>query len=179
MDNRQKLSEQCIGWFQQEHGRLLSYLSTCMPGVEDAELLLTLTSQRVLHAVECGHLSADADTLTRYTMRLLYRAGCNALREQSRRHAREEQYSREQYADGTVPHMLREDTDDTQLAVRRAVLHLPQALRQLIILHLWQELTFSQIASILHLPLSTVKSRYRTAIQRLEQILKTHSDSPS
>jgi len=179
MGHRQKIAEQCIGWFQQEHARLLAYLSTCMPGVEDSELLLTLTSQRVLRAVEHGLLSADADTLTRYTMRLLYRAAGNALREQSRRHAREAQYCRELYADGLVPHMLREDVDDSQLAVRRAVLCLPQEQSQLIILHLWQELTFSQIASVLHLPLSTVKSRYRVAIQRLEQILKPHFDIPS
>ena len=44
-------SEACMKWFVQELGRLLAYLCTRMPGVEDAELLLRITaySHRLLH----------------------------------------------------------------------------------------------------------------------------------
>ncbi len=168
--------ETCIEWFEQEQSRLLSYLCTHMPSIEDAELLLADTSQHVLRAVMHGHLHTDADSLLRYTLRLLYCRGSNALRQQKRRKTREQKFSGELYFEPYVPHMLREDIDDAQLAARRAVHSLPQEQRETIILLLWQELSPLQAAAVLHIPLSTLKSRYQTALRRLKQILTSHPD---
>ncbi len=165
-------------WFVQEQGRLLAYLCTRMLGVEDAELLLRITAERVLRAVEHGHLHTDHDSLLRYTLRLLYCAGSNSLRSQSRRHALEQQYCTQFYSDLSEPHMLREDINDEQLAARRAVFELPQKLREVVILRLWQELSATQTASVLHIPLSTVNSRYATALQKLKDILKPTNNTP-
>ena len=57
-------------------------------------------------------------------------------------------------------------------AVRRAVSALPSDLRQVVVMKEFEELTFRQIAEILDLPLSTVKSRLYTAFRQLEMRLQ-------
>lgn len=57
-------------------------------------------------------------------------------------------------------------------AVRRAVNSLPTELRQVVVMKEFEELTFRQIADVLELPLSTVKSRLYTALRQLEMRLQ-------
>ena len=57
-------------------------------------------------------------------------------------------------------------------AVRRAVNNLPLELRQVIVMKEFEELTFREIATILDLPLSTVKSRLYTAMRQLQMRLQ-------
>lgn len=56
--------------------------------------------------------------------------------------------------------------------VRTAVHALPPDLRQVIIMKEFEELTFQEIAEILNLPLSTVKSRVYTALRQLKMRLE-------
>ena len=53
-------------------------------------------------------------------------------------------------------------------AVRRAVSALPLELRQVVLMKEFEELTFREIADVLDLPLSTVKSRLYTAMKQLQ-----------
>lgn len=57
-------------------------------------------------------------------------------------------------------------------AVRRAVNSLPAELRQVIVMKEFEELTFREIADVLELPLSTVKSRLYTALRQLQMRLE-------
>jgi RNA polymerase sigma-70 factor (ECF subfamily) len=57
-------------------------------------------------------------------------------------------------------------------AVRRAVNSLPLELRQVVVMKEFEELTFREIATILDLPLSTVKSRLYTAMKQLQMRLQ-------
>ena len=54
------------------------------------------------------------------------------------------------------------------LAVRRAINSLPIELRQVVVMKEFEELTFREIADVLDLPLSTVKSRLYTALKQLQ-----------
>src|SRR5690348_3655059 len=54
------------------------------------------------------------------------------------------------------------------LAVRRAINSLPVELRQVVVMKEFEELTFREIADVLDLPLSTVKSRLYTAMKQLQ-----------
>src|SRR6266542_1122445 len=65
----------------------------------------------------------------------------------------------------------REETD----AVRRAVNSLPTELRQVVVMKEFEELTFREIADVLDLPLSTVKSRLYTAFRQLQMRLQKFS----
>jgi RNA polymerase sigma-70 factor, ECF subfamily len=52
-------------------------------------------------------------------------------------------------------------------ALRRALDALPQDQREVIVLHVWGELTFSQIGDLLNASSNTVASRYRYALSKL------------
>ena len=58
------------------------------------------------------------------------------------------------------------------LAVRRAINSLPLELRQIVVMKEFEELTFREIADVLDLPLSTVKSRLYTALKQLQMRLQ-------
>jgi RNA polymerase sigma-70 factor (ECF subfamily) len=58
------------------------------------------------------------------------------------------------------------------LAVRRAINSLPLELRQVVVMKEFEELTFREIADVLELPLSTVKSRLYTAFKQLQMRLQ-------
>lgn len=66
-----------------------------------------------------------------------------------------------------------ESRERTQ-AVRRAVAALPPELRQVLVMKEFEEMTFQEIAQILELPQSTVKSRLYTALKQLRLRLENH-----
>ena len=59
--------------------------------------------------------------------------------------------------------------------VRRAVNALPTELREVLVMKEFEELTFQEIADVLDLPLSTVKSRLYTALRQLRMRLERQS----
>lgn len=69
------------------------------------------------------------------------------------------------------------EAQETTLAVRRAVNSLPIELRQVVVMKEFEELTFKEIAEVLELPVSTVKSRLYTALRQLEMRLNRFSDN--
>lgn len=175
MDNNRQAIEQCIAWFLRERNRLWSYLHSHAFCISDAELVLDKTLDSLLTSVEKGTLATDDDSLLRYTMRCLYRAGLNELDAYRRRQQREKIFFQREYPAPFVPHTLSEDIDDEQYKARCAVYSLPEHLREVLMLHIWQELSFTQTADILGLPVSTVKSRFVSALQQVEQIIKSNN----
>src|ERR1051325_5247525 len=69
------------------------------------------------------------------------------------------------------PARLVEGRQET-LAVRRAINSLPLELRQGVVMKEFEERTFREIADVLELPLSTVKSRLYTALKQLQMRLQ-------
>lgn len=60
-------------------------------------------------------------------------------------------------------------------AVKRAVATLASLDQEIVILHLTEELTFEEISATLHIPMNTVKSRYRRALTKLKVLLEKHA----
>jgi RNA polymerase sigma factor (sigma-70 family) len=61
--------------------------------------------------------------------------------------------------------------------LRRALSKLPDEQREVTILHLWGDLTFSQIAKVLDVSANTAASRYRYALARLRETMCAKEDS--
>jgi RNA polymerase sigma-70 factor (ECF subfamily) len=61
--------------------------------------------------------------------------------------------------------------------LRRALAALPDDQRQVVILHVWGELTFSQIGDLLGISSNTVASRYRYALGKLRDSMLTKENS--
>ncbi len=66
----------------------------------------------------------------------------------------------------------RTSTRETRVAVRRAIMDLPEKLRDVMILYELQGETYDDIAEILDVPLGTVKSRLFNARNRLKESLE-------
>jgi RNA polymerase sigma-70 factor (ECF subfamily) len=64
------------------------------------------------------------------------------------------------------------DQEDTHRAVWAALRSLPTEQSEVVVLKIWEEMTFIQIAEILGIPPSTVASRYRYAIEKLTSKLQ-------
>ncbi len=83
---------------------------------------------------------------------------------------------RERRETATAPvHWWAESGDETiglDSEVENAVKALPTNLQDVVLLKIWGELTFRQIAEALALPQGTVATRYRSAIERLRATLK-------
>jgi RNA polymerase sigma-70 factor, ECF subfamily len=59
---------------------------------------------------------------------------------------------------------------ERQEMMRKAVEDLPDEQRQAVVLHVYADMTFEQVAEMLGEPLPTIASRYRRALERLKQV---------
>ncbi len=61
--------------------------------------------------------------------------------------------------------------------LRRALGHLPDDQREVIVLHIWGELTFSEIGEVLGVSSNTAASRYRYALAKLSGLMLAKENS--
>ncbi len=66
------------------------------------------------------------------------------------------------------------ETDEGQRALAAAVDHLPAEQREVLVLKIWNELTFADIATVLRISQNTAASRYRYALATLKKNLVAH-----
>ena len=71
------------------------------------------------------------------------------------------------------------EQEETYRAVWTALRKLPTAQAEVVVLKIWEALTFTQIAEILDIPADTAASRYRYAMQKLSQVLKPQCEEVS
>jgi RNA polymerase sigma-70 factor, ECF subfamily len=64
--------------------------------------------------------------------------------------------------------------DEGQQMLAAAVDRLPNEQREVVILKIWNELTFAEIGSVLEISQNTAASRYRYALGALKKILQPH-----
>ncbi len=64
------------------------------------------------------------------------------------------------------------EQEELRESVQMALERLPAEQREVLVMKIWGELTFEQIAVALEIPMSTAASRYRYAIARLHETLK-------
>jgi RNA polymerase sigma-70 factor (ECF subfamily) len=67
---------------------------------------------------------------------------------------------------------LRLERDDLRRLVRAAVEHLPDAYREVIVLHNLEGFSLAQVGDVLQVPVGTVKSRRARAFRRLRELLQ-------
>jgi len=88
------------------------------------------------------------------------------LRRNARRERREADASREM-EQTTAPQF--DFDDDAQRAVAAAIDRLPLAQREVLVMKIWNELTFAEIGSVLAISQNTAASRYRYALAALKK----------
>ena len=63
------------------------------------------------------------------------------------------------------------DADEIRWNVRQAILELPEEQKDVVVLKMWEQMTFAAIAVVLDIPADTAASRYRYALQKLSRQL--------
>src|SRR4051812_34579084 len=98
------------------------------------------------------------------------RAALDLARRDGRRSAREERAGAEA-GFPAVSFSCAFEADDRRAAVEDALQRLPAEQREVLVLKIWGELTFEQVAAALELSPNTAASRYRYALAALRQQL--------
>ncbi len=78
----------------------------------------------------------------------------------------------------TIPDPAKQDATETDLWVRRAVGQLEATDREILLLREFEQLSYSEIADLLHIPINTVRSRLFRARTALRQLLQAPAPQP-
>jgi RNA polymerase sigma-70 factor, ECF subfamily len=105
----------------------------------------------------------------------LYRIAMNHAIDTLRRRAREK--LRASPTDVETLHSSTKNNQVMELAIARALELLSPEMRSVAVLHYYQDLELTEIASVLEIPLGTVKSRLHAARQKLESLLDLKKDA--
>ena len=154
--------------WQQPVARFLFHLVGCDESVAD------LCQEVFLRVYENRERYRETGTFPGW----LYRIALNVARDASRRRRKGLHDLRgvELAAKGPSPDAICEQAERGQL-VARMVAELPEALRVVLVLRHYEEMSFEQIARLLGEPASTVKSRFSAALRRLRERLRPLCDN--
>jgi RNA polymerase sigma-70 factor, ECF subfamily len=111
----------------------------------------------------------DARKLRAWLVRISFRLALDRIRSSKRRGVREADWLRERERSQAAPS---EASADLQPHLERAVAELPEKLRLALLLSAMQEHTMEEVASLLAVPVGTVKSRIFFAKKQLAEKLR-------
>lgn len=149
-------------WFDAYGRRLLLFArqwATSAAGAEDIVQEAFVRFWRSPHRNDAdAHLQLFA---------MVRRAGLDHVRANTRRAARELAAT----ADEEAVAWFAPAADERDAAVQAGLRQLPLEQREIVVLKIWGELTFEQIARTLDIPANTAASRYRYALETLRRAL--------
>jgi len=132
--------------------------------VADAALAEELTQETFLAVLRAASHYKPSATFRTY----LYAIGLNILRTYRRKAAFRAMFSGNKDDDPVVRNTL-----DEEIVLRDAVGRLERVDREILLLREFEQLSYAEIAEVLHLPLNTVRSRLFRARMALREILAT------
>lgn len=154
-------------WIEAHGPRLLLCARQWTRSLADAEDVLQEAFVRYWRHQR--HLPGNPQALLVTSIR---RAALDLARREDRRAAREER------ADGGLENRegvfqkLPGEGDERRQEIEAAMSRLPAEQREVLVLKIWQELTFEQIGETLEIPANTAASRYRYALNALRKQLE-------
>jgi RNA polymerase sigma-70 factor (ECF subfamily) len=149
-------------WFDAYGRRLLLFARQWASSAADAEDIV----QEAYYRFWRSDYRNDADAHVQL-FAMVRRAGLDATRKRLRREARERAASEDPGSWFVVP----DDSRETSREVEYALSQLPAEQREVVVLKIWGELTFEQIARSLQISPNTAASRYRYGLQALRKSL--------
>ena len=158
-------------WFSNHGSRLLLFARQQTRTAEDAEdvlqdAMIRLWRSGMVDITENGKEPCLAGAFTQ-----IRRAAIDNARKNIRRANRESKaVEMEEYGD-TVWFQDSLEQDERSQQIEKAIQTLPDYYKEVIILKIWGDLTFEQVAETLDIPMNTAASRYRYALERLRRTL--------
>lgn len=154
-------------WIKAHGPRLLLCARQWTRSLADAEDVLQEAFVRYWKHQQ--HLPGDPQALLLTSMR---RAAVDLARREGRRQAREARAGVDDDGGAPVFERLPGEGDERRQEIEAALRRLPEEQREVLVLKIWQELTFEQIGETLGISPNTAASRYRYALNALRQQLE-------
>ncbi len=151
-------------WLAEHGARLLLFARTQARCEADAEDLLQ--DALVEASRKCDGRPPDLPPDLPLVYATLRRRAIDLARSTDRRGAREERVMEEVdtcWFDDTI------EKKETAQTIDRAMKKMPEKFREVLMLKIWSELTFAEIADTLGIPLNTAASRYRYGLEMLRR----------
>ncbi len=160
-------------WFDRHGSRLLLFARQQTRSEADAQDCL---QDAILRLWKCGLVQTNEDGTEEPSLAGAFTQIRRAAIDQARKNIR--QANREQRAidfgeDQPLCTQFESKLEDEERAqaIEVAMQKLPDYYREVLVLKIWGELTFEQIAETLDIPMNTAASRYRYALQQLRRTL--------
>jgi RNA polymerase sigma-70 factor (ECF subfamily) len=161
-ENNGKLNREQIRALYDQHGRvMLAYAVSLLPD--------RAASEDVLHQVFVKLLegrTAINGSLVPYVYRAIRNTAFNYRRDRSHEVALESDGSWLESPPGK---------EHEGVMLESALRELPPEQREVIVLHVWGQMTFEETAAALEISPSTAASRYRYGLEKLKERLKPHA----
>jgi len=151
---RDRISRESVERLYEEHGRgLLAYACSFVTSFATAEDVLHQVFERLLR----GDLSIHGAPVA-----YLYRAVRNTALNKVRGRAADVEWD-----DGWLksPKGMEETAFELQSELRE----LPEEQREVIVLHIWGQMSFEEVANAIAIPANTAASRYRYGLSKLRE----------
>jgi RNA polymerase sigma-70 factor (ECF subfamily) len=157
--NRNNLDHELIRGLYDQHARvMLAYASSLLPDRQASEDVLHQVFIKLLE----GRIHINGSPVP-YLYRAIRNAAFNYRRDRSREVGLE--------SDDCLIESPR-GLEDVGLALNTALRELPADQREVIVLHVWGQMTFEEAAAALEISVNTAASRYRYGLAKLKEQLK-------
>lgn len=167
MIKRKSRHDQVQGWYEQ-HGRaLVAYLCSVLGDRTSAEDVL----QQVFLKLLKGNVEVPGEAVKAYLFRAVRNTALNLAQRNSRSTSfdttmKETQGKGQQWFEAPV------ELGYWSTKLEEAVRDLPAEQGEVLVMRIWGEMTFEEIATVLDISINTAASRYRYAIGKLREILQ-------
>ena len=167
MLKRKSRNNQVQGWYQQHGPALLAYLSSMLGERGSAEDVLHQVFLKLLK----GNMEVPGDSVKPYLFRAVRNTALNLV-QRSRRDAWFDATEKETGEAGQKWFEAPEELGYWSAKLESAIRALPVEQSEVVVMRIWGEMTFDDIARVLDISINTVASRYRYAISKLRELIQ-------
>ncbi len=163
-------------WLDEHGPRLLLFARQQTRSHEDAEDILQEAIVKLVDKIQTNEFVGGMESWQAYLYTSIRRLAIDLSRREDRRRRREDivTLDSEAFANASDPWFETDSSDDeTRSQLESKLRELPEKFAEVIIMKIWGERTFAEIADTLGISQNTAASRYRYGLEALKKSLET------
>lgn len=165
-------------WLSEHGSRMLLFARSQTRNTQDAEDVLQDSLVKLARMVDEGSFEGGREQWRPFLYTTIRRRAIDLGRKSDRRSTREKKSEEQRLVEtGSVSDPWFESGNDhgeSSAQLEEGLRKLPEKFSEVIVMKIWGEQTFAQIADSLDISLSTVASRYRYGLERMRKSLESN-----